>query len=277
MKPENKRPIAIGDLLRLKRAERPATEFWAGFDQKLRAKQLAALVEKRPWWQSLPSPFAVLSRHRVPFGAAAAFALTVLIVRKHRAPASQVPLNVSPQGSAVAANQSATVTPIEASAAVVALNLPTSGSVAVSETTFIEAVKVIPSAVARLDAMPATLTSVAAVLTTEAPAARYVSVALNSASMGTDVVNSNRLLAASTGFEARALPAPRAVVDPLQQMTPPGESRRASRLLTAMVSPAALQTSTRVTERAASRIAEDSLYDQVSRFGARGNQLNVKF
>jgi hypothetical protein len=45
-----------------------------------------------------------------------------------------------------------------------------------------------------------------------------------------------------------------------------------------MVSMASLESSMRTTERAASRIAEERLYDdQISRFGARGDRLQVKF
>lgn len=84
-----------------------------------------------------------------------------------------------------------------------------------------------------------------------------------------------RLLGGANGFEARAMPA-RTTIDPLQQMTPPGESRR-SRLLTAMVSSAALETSVRTTERAANRFAEEGVYDQIQRFGARGDRVHVKF
>ena len=51
MNRDGKRPVSVEDLLRLKRAERPPDSFWADFDRQLRAKQLAALVEKRPWWQ----------------------------------------------------------------------------------------------------------------------------------------------------------------------------------------------------------------------------------
>ena len=42
MNQENKRPVTLEDLLRLKRAERPAAEFWVRFDRELRAKQEAA-------------------------------------------------------------------------------------------------------------------------------------------------------------------------------------------------------------------------------------------
>src|SRR4051812_31896922 len=77
-----KRPIEIEDLLRLKRAERPPVEFWAQFDRELRAKQLAALVAKRPWWQRLPQMFPRFSRYQLPLGAACALALTLGVMRQ---------------------------------------------------------------------------------------------------------------------------------------------------------------------------------------------------
>ena len=54
MNHEKKRAVTIEDLLHLKRTERPPAEFWTHFERDLRAKQLAALVEKRPWWRTLP-------------------------------------------------------------------------------------------------------------------------------------------------------------------------------------------------------------------------------
>ena len=92
MNQEHKRPVTLEDLFRLKRAERPPAEFWARFDHELRAKQLAAIVEKRPWWRTLPSAFGSLSRYHVPLGATAILALTVLTVREYR---STVPQSVS--------------------------------------------------------------------------------------------------------------------------------------------------------------------------------------
>src|SRR5688572_24287930 len=83
MKSESKQPITVEDLLRLKRAERPAPEFWTEFDRQLRAKQLAALVAKRPWWQTLPR-FSLLARYRIPLGAAAVVALTAFTVRHYQ-------------------------------------------------------------------------------------------------------------------------------------------------------------------------------------------------
>jgi hypothetical protein len=65
-------------------------------------------------------------------------------------------------------------------------------------------------------------------------------------------------------------------VEPLQQMVPPGE-RRGARILTAMVSMTAVEGGPRATDRVASRLSEQRLYDQIERFGARGAGVNVRF
>jgi hypothetical protein len=86
------------------------------------------------------------------------------------------------------------------------------------------------------------------------------------------------LLSSATQFsriEARAVTA-RAAVEPLQQITPPSE-RRGTRILTAMVSMASVENAMRATERAASRLSEEQLYEQIQRFGARGAGVNVRF
>lgn len=72
-------PVTIEQLLRLKRAEQPTEEFWNRFERELRDKQLAALVEKRPWWQNLPQVFA--RRAYLPIGATAILAFSLVSVK----------------------------------------------------------------------------------------------------------------------------------------------------------------------------------------------------
>ncbi len=70
--------VTLEDLLRLKRSERPSSDFWAGFEQALRAKQLSALVSRRSWWSvSWLGVRAGLVRLVAPLGAATALALAV--------------------------------------------------------------------------------------------------------------------------------------------------------------------------------------------------------
>ncbi|HEX2900405.1 MAG TPA: hypothetical protein VHS96_11860, partial [Bacteroidia bacterium] len=77
--PDPNSKISLEELLKLKRAERPSSEFWSNFERELRQKQLTALVKKRRWWHDL----ALLANYRVylPAGAAAAVALGFSLVR----------------------------------------------------------------------------------------------------------------------------------------------------------------------------------------------------
>lgn len=75
-----KRPT-LEDLLHLKRAERPDEDFWHTFDHGLRQKQLAAIVEPKPWWLGLS---LAVRKFALPLGAlsgasAAAAALLAII------------------------------------------------------------------------------------------------------------------------------------------------------------------------------------------------------
>lgn len=87
------RPPTIEDLLRFKRAEQPSPEFWARFDRELREKQLAAMVERRPWWCAFPRAYVLVARHRLPLAAAAAFAAGVAVL------ATRAPLFTGGSGS----------------------------------------------------------------------------------------------------------------------------------------------------------------------------------
>src|SRR5258708_6359668 len=91
--------VTIEDLLRLKRAERPAAEFWTNFERELRQKQLTALLEKRPWWQELPQ---ILGRRAyLPVGATAILAFTLVSV-KFYAPAQLAQVSVPAANPSVA-------------------------------------------------------------------------------------------------------------------------------------------------------------------------------
>jgi hypothetical protein len=75
MKRDTESKITVEDLLRLKRAERPPAEFWATFEAEMRTKQLSAIVGRRTWWDGFSGLFAVVSRHQLSFGAAAAMVM----------------------------------------------------------------------------------------------------------------------------------------------------------------------------------------------------------
>jgi hypothetical protein len=107
--------VTVEDLLRLKRAERPAPEFWANFERELRQKQLTALIEKRPWWQELPQLFA--RRIYLPVGATAILAFTLVSVKYH-APA-QLAEVAPPVGSPVSVDLEPSVAAVPVSSPLV--------------------------------------------------------------------------------------------------------------------------------------------------------------
>lgn len=97
-RPQNSK-ITVEDLLRLKRAERPDAEFWNKFEVELRQKQLAALVERRPWWQQIP--LLLNRRAYLPIGATAVLTFTLVSLRYY------APANVASLAPAEAAPQAA--------------------------------------------------------------------------------------------------------------------------------------------------------------------------
>lgn len=112
------RKVTIEDLLRIKRAERPPADFWAKFERDLRAKQLAAIVAKRPWWHAIPRVLTSVARLRLPLGATAVLALTFVAMR-HQAPQLADPVqDISPVQPSLASipvhtNDDHTVMPIQ--------------------------------------------------------------------------------------------------------------------------------------------------------------------
>lgn len=108
---DQRHKVTVEDLLRLKRAERPAPEFWSNFERELRQKQLSALLEKRPWWQEIPQFLA--RRAYLPVGATAILAFTLVSV-KYYAPAQLAQVETPPAGSPVAVDRevAASIAPV---------------------------------------------------------------------------------------------------------------------------------------------------------------------
>jgi hypothetical protein len=286
MNPESKRPIEIEDLLRLKRAERPPVEFWTEFDRQLRAKQLAAILGKRPWWQRVPALFTGFSRYHLPLGAAAILAVGFIVFH------DRASSRLENSGDITTDRQPAVATtPVGGNVAGAATN---GGGVALPSAPIEAALERIPNHAIAVAEVPTTQVSRAtdaivsetlspielpllgasgAELTTNQTGStgHYLAAVLPPSSPPESVLA--RSLLATNGFETRMMARP--AVEPLQQMTPPGERARA-KLLTAMVSKPALENRTRTTDEIGSRLPEDRLYEQVRRFGARGAGLNIK-
>jgi len=211
--------VTLEDLLRLKRAERPAADFWVKFDAEIRAKQLSAIMS-RPWWHSLSRGFAFLGRHQLPIGAAAALALAWVGVQYVAVPAApQHPLRV-----AARAVPTRTARPAPA-----ALAVAKPSELPVEEASV---ARVAPAPKAIVAATASHLVSAPADLPAAAPAPRSPfsdGIAVTLADYRTSAPVNAR--AASFGTDSEfEMSAPRPpVADPLAQMDPAQERR--SRLL----------------------------------------------
>jgi len=288
MKSDPQKPVSLEDLLRLKRAERPAPGFWTQFERELRAKQLAALVTKRPWWQTLPArALAGLSRYHLPLGASAVLALTFLSVREYQTQNSASHGIVLPglvdQGtennlrtnSGFLAGNPATVVAVQAnSVSGVAATKDTDVS-ASAENNFTGA-----DGAERISAMAALIGGGTDKVAVSSPSARSIAENFAAAQSDDNTFGGRPLLnPAMRGFESRVMPARMPVVDPLAQMKAPADVRRARYLGTALPVVANAKPFTpRSSERLASRISDERLYESVnSRLGLGGDRLMVKF
>ncbi len=274
--------VTIEDLLRIKRAERPPAEFWTRFEQDLRAKQLAAIVEKRPWWCYLriPQVTRVVSRYQVPVGAAAILALSFIVAGQYRsvvtpserlapelaAPIAQVmaPLPVSPKVDSVVATVSASSLPD-------VMAVPTDARVAS-----------VPSSVeANPTALPPRLAGLTQMIPwgvssseDEAPADRLLTTGLQ-----TDAppAMSVATLLGNVRSDENSIEAKPSV----SQATSPRELRRA-KILTGMVLVANAEASDysraiQGRDIAANDLSEARLYDSVQRMGVGGDRFTLKF
>jgi hypothetical protein len=285
---QSTKAVTVEDLLRLKRAERPAAEFWSQFDDALRAKQLAAIVERRPWWRiEFRGVAAGLARLRVPVGLAAVAVLSFVTVQQFRAPtnlASEAPVNDADVagGTVVSVN----------GGAVVAVTTTDPNLVNAA----LEAVVDADNAVAPALASAEVRSSVGAAVTSLSLAAAAASpVSEESGAPATVGLASNlRSLRASgfTGLDStgvamlelgtlRSSARAASVEEPLARVTSPTESRRER--LAALVAPASMKSLSsagspdRVRERMISRLSEDELYSSVSRLGVERGGLRVSF
>lgn len=289
MNQPNKRQVTIEDLLQLKRAERPAPEFWSKFERELRAKQLAAIVEKRPWWRTFS--WANIARYRISLGATAVLALSLISVRQYSfspAPAGPVRLPVDESQPALASSAPLAIdseilgatSPLVLSAGKAADVPDRLIALAVSN---VEVPRNLVAATAPslqsndLGGSPSGLISwlVASDTPREmdlSPAAKSIADNL-AAAKEADPELANRYLGAKRGFETRALPA-RSKIDPLAQMRSPS-NLNTQRLL---ASAASVRDSGGTGAQIASRIKDErTIHEAISRFGARGDAVLFKF
>ncbi len=299
--------VTIEDLLRLKRAERPSPEFWTRFEQDLRAKQLAAIVEKRPWWIALRLPQAarVVARFQVPVGAAAILALSFVVVNQYHFQPVAAPLEQAlpeaaastSQGVIAAASSAPAPKMTESTVAIASVASPVEKPVvAVLSPKMIETNIVARSEVAADSSaqmrQPSQLTSMIpwgvgqandTAASSQAPVSASLletglQVAANSdlvvtSLLGNAAANDNQTQTASAQvIEAKAVVA---------QAASPRELRRAKLLAGLVLADNATGSDVAHAingrDLASNGISDDQLYDSARRMGMRGDRFTLKF
>ena len=264
------RPVTVEDLLRIKRAERPPAEFWSEWDRELRTKQLAAILDKRPWWRdALPRFGTVLGRHHLPIGATAILALTFLAVREYRSVNTEIAVRAATPVARVDARSSR----LGASDAgnIGGLQQPANmkgDEVAVGSTQ--------PQEISRtVILMPSTRDSAADAMSR--PAAREIAANL-AVARATDP-GLARILRSAAGYEFSA---PRVQTEePLARVAALHDTRQ-SRLqvfaTNATYAPGTNAAVSRFHDRQVSSLSEDQLFETANhRLGAKGDRAWLKF
>ena len=295
MKSDQKKPVTLEDLLRLKRAERPSAEFWPRFERELRAKQLAAIVARRPWWSELPHRiFSNLSRYHLPLGATAVLAVTFISLR-HYQPAESSPVLASSL-KAISASTESVSPALEREVARAAVPpapsaedddaLGRNETVAANAPASLEAVPSVTNSrmlrgdVSAMNALLGVSGSEGSENGKNSIASTSVSLpGANFASLSSSIKTpfNPAILAEKRGFENRVLPA--RSVDPLANVTPP-DRVRIKKYQPDTVFPSSEPVkvvSARSSDRIVRGMSDERLYETSSRIGFGGNHLALKF
>ncbi len=281
--------VTLEDLLRLKRAERPPADFWVRFEHELRAKQLAAIIEKRPWWYALHLPQAAraISRFQVPVGAAAILALTFVVVGQYRP--RGISVDEASSLAPVVVAQIGVLTPAKTATAI-----PATQTAPVSQSVNVDVpVTAVTVAGNSSSAQPIALTSMipwgpsrgvvaspvsngpVQAITTGAEMAALPDLAV------TTLLDNHGPATEAKAVSASAVASEAKAVAAVAQTTSPRELRRA-RLMAGLVLADNSEgaDNSRVLhgrELVTSSLSEDQLYDSVHRVGLGGDRLMLKF
>jgi len=274
-------PVTLEQLLRLKRAERPPAAFWSEFDQAMRAKQLAAIVEPRPWWAPFIKVGSRVARYQLPVGATAVLALSVLTVSQYRPPVSEsvyvpsVAHAVQQNVEAVAAQM--TAQPAEQRVAAVENDAVLRDTPALAAAETVARVnEPLSGQISQLVSMVSGSRSAVMANSELSPSAR--SIAANLAAIKASEPELARWIDRAPGFETQTLAVQSAPVEPLTQVSTSGDSTRVRRLLASSL-PASLPASDAASQRNVGRVgrslSDERLYDRVSRFDVEGERLAI--
>jgi hypothetical protein len=267
MNPGRKEPPTLENLLRLKRAEVPTPEFWTQFEQELRGRQLAAIVEKRPWWCAFPRAYVFALRYNRQIGSVAALAVASFLgYQEFHAFASQASRASGGQVASLAQSDAHVAPRVTlASERPAATIVPSHAAVLVSVSAGS------PDSRAGVGAGPIQADDASIM-----PSARLIAATLAAARMnGSD---GGTFADFQTGFETQPASMTAQMDEPLANMTTPSEERR-SRLMAGAAPAMATggDVSERVSERIASHLSDDRLYESLSRYGVDANAVSIKF
>ena len=286
--PRNSPQVTLEQLIRVKRAERPAPDFWPQFERDLRTKQLAAIVEPRPWWAPFIRISARVAHYQLPVGATAILALTFLTVSEYRMPQA-----VDAEFSPVVVQRKIDTLP----GAAVAVVLPEKHS---------RQIESVAGAGSSEDNMADTqaMDNVAQENSSDISTSDHVSSLVPMLSGGTNAeykyspaarmiaANLEAVRASSPGLVQMiervsgmdVLLAPRVktpVVDPLAKVRASSDNRRSNRLQARSLSAVSYSSNgdgERVSANQINRsLTEERLYDSISRFGVKADRVAFKF
>ena len=277
MLPPDQRPkVTLEDLLQLKRAERPADDFWNGFERELRQKQLTALIEKRPWWQAVP---LFLSRRAyVPLGATAILAFTLVSVKFYspsqiaqiEEASMALPTELAPAAAPVAP---ASISAPVAQASSPLVNRHEDAQIRLENAAARAAAVEVAQSPSRVEVLP----MLSAAPAVETPSSR--SIAANLARLAQsepellDSVIGSRLSPVSARAQTASLESTELSTVPTGPST---RSRLLAQFSDRQLEPAPTAPAI-VRERHARRLADSELNDRITRVGLRGDQVSLRF
>ena len=264
-----KTSVSLEDLLRVKRAEKPPEEFWSKFERELRMKQLAAIVEPRPWWAPLIRVGARVSRHQLPLGAVAILAVSFVTLHEYRLgdarPGIDSDVRMPELAMAVPAESALPAAPAPVRAAAADTQVMADDSAETEEAAVQPATEVgrASHTVALQSTAPAE----------PSPSARYIAANLAAAQAADP-----QIIDEAFGTRVRRVAVAEPVRDPLVQSASLADTRRSRLLTTALPASSnngevAVGSSARVVRR----LTEDRLYDTISRIGVQADRVAIKF
>jgi hypothetical protein len=270
MNQDHKKKVTIEGLMRFKRMEQPAPEFWRSFDKELRAKQLAAIVEKRPWWSSLVSPFTYVRRHPAMLGAAAALTISLVSYKYiHFFGIQGHGLNTAQSQAIAELAADTTKTSHQENVQAIEIAHPQASSIAQVGYKTSKTVAEVQDKRFQSTGFRTEFSDI------DSPSARSIAANLAAARASQPEMISHLL-----GLESHLVSVTNAdyTSEPLERVASPSEERRARLLATSL--PSASHADARLgssgIERTLSSLSEDRLYQSIRRYDVGGENISMK-